>query len=35
MISPTREGRGVAVDLPKVVFSQDAVLASNGQRTVE
>ena len=35
VIAPTREGRSTAVDLPKTVFSQDAVLASGGKRTTE
>jgi sulfur-oxidizing protein SoxB len=33
VIAPVREGRATAVDLPKTVFSQDAVLASGGHRT--
>jgi sulfur-oxidizing protein SoxB len=35
VIAPTREGRATATDLPKTVFSQDAVLASGGKRTTE
>ena len=35
VIAPKRDGRSTAVDLPKTVFSQDAVLASGGRRTTE
>jgi hypothetical protein len=33
VIAPRREGRGIAVDLPPSVFSQDAVLAGGDLNT--
>ena len=35
VIAPSRDGRAVAVDLPKIVFSQDAVLTTSGKKTSE
>ena len=35
VLTPTRDGRAVAVDLPRTIFSQDAVITSDGKRTFE
>lgn len=35
VIAPTRDGRAFAVDLPRTIFSQDAMITSDGKRTFE